>query len=91
MLIQKDLVNKLENKQKELEEVKLQLKKSLKLHTDLINYIKEHSSPQEINIFAEKYKFLYNLYNNEKKNCLILQKEYVNMLSRLNEYVNNGK
>ena len=91
LLIQKDLVNKLENKQKELEDTKIKLKKSLKLHSDFINYIKEHKSPQEINIFAEKYKFLYNLYNNEKRNCLILQKEYVDMLSRLNEYVNNGK
>ncbi len=45
---------------------------------------------QDVNIFAEKYKYLLDLFNSEQEKVKFLQNEYVNLLSGLSNYVNNG-
>ena len=77
MGIQNDLIQKIENKQEEIEKVKKDLKNSIHLNNDFIDMIKNQRG-QDVNIFSAKYKYLLDLYNAEQNNVKFLQNEYNN-------------
>ena len=87
--IQNDLIQKIENKQEEIEKIKKDLKNSIQLNNEFMNMAKNQKG-QDVNIFAEKYKYLLDLFNSEQEKVKFLQNEYVNLLSGLSNYVNNG-
>ncbi len=88
--IQNDLIQKIENKQEEIEKIKKDLKNSIQLNDEFISMAKNQKG-QDVNVFAEKYKYLLNLFNSEQKKVKFLQNEYINLLSGLSNYVNNGE
>ena len=88
--IQNDLIKKIENKEEEIEKIKKDLKNSIQLNQEFINIAKNQKG-QDINIFAEKYKYLLDLYNSEQEKVKFLQKEYMNLINGLSNYVNNGE
>ena len=88
--IQNDLIQKIENKQEEIEKIKNDLKNSIQLNDEFISMLKNQKG-QDVNVFAEKYKYLLDLFNSEQKKVKFLQKEYMNLLSGLSNYVNNGE
>ena len=87
--IQNDLIQKIENKQEEIEKIKKDLKNSIQLNNEFMNMAKNQKG-QDVNIFAEKYKYLLDLFNSEQEKVKILQNEYVTLLNGLSNYVNNG-
>ena len=88
--IQNDLIQKIENKQEEIEKTKKDLKNSIQLNKEFMNMAKNQTG-QDINIFSEKYNYLLDLYNSEQDKVKFLQNEYMNLLNRLSNYVNNGE
>ena len=88
--IQHDLIQKIENKQEEIENIKKNLKDSIQLNNEFMNLAKNQKG-QEVNVFAEKYKYLLDLFKSEQEKVKILQNEYVNLLNGLSNYVNNGE
>ena len=88
--IQNDLIQKIENKQEEIEKVKKDLKNSIQLNNDFMDMVKNQRG-QDVNIFSEKYKYLLDLYNAEQEKVKFLQNEYMNLLNGLSNYVNNGE
>ena len=88
--IQNDLIKKIENKQEEIETIKKDLKDSLQLNKEFMNIAKNQNG-QDVNIFAEKYKYLLNLFNAEQEKVKFWQNEYMNLLNELSNYIKNGK
>jgi len=88
--IQNDLIQKIENKQEEIEKIKNDLKNSIKLNNDFMDMVKNQRG-QDVNIFSEKYKYLLDLYNAEQDKVKFLQNEYINLLNGLSNYVSNGE
>ena len=88
--IQNDLIQKIENKQEEIEKIKKDLKDSIQLNDEFMSMAKNQKG-QDVNVFAEKYKYLLDLFNSEQKKVKFLQNEYMNLLSGLSNYVNNGE
>ena len=88
--IQNDLIQKIENKQEEIEKTKKDLKNSIQLNKEFMNMAKNQTG-QDINIFSEKYNYLLDLYNSEQDKVKFLQNEYMNLLNGLSNYVNNGE
>ena len=87
--IQNDLIQKIENKQEEIEKIKKDLKNSIQLNNEFMNMAKNQKG-QDVNVFAEKYKYLLDLFNSEQEKVKFLQNEYMKLLSGLSNYVNNG-
>ena len=88
--IQNDLIQKIENKQEEIEKTKKDLKNSIQLNKEFMNMAKNQTG-QDVNIFSEKYNYLLDLYNSEQDKVKFLQNEYMNLLNGLSNYVNNGE
>ena len=88
--IQNDLILKIENKEKEIEKIKKDLKNSIQLNKEFMNLAKNQKG-QDVNIFAEKYKYLLDLFNSEQDKVKFLQNEYMSLLNGLSNYVNNGE
>ena len=88
--IQNDLIQKIENKQEEIDKAKKDLKNSIQLNKDFMNMAKNQTG-QDVNIFSEKYNYLLDLYNAEQDKVKFLQNEYMNLLNGLSNYVNNGE
>ena len=88
--IQNDLIQKIEKKEEEIEKIKKDLKNSIQLNQEFLNIAKNQKG-QDVNIFAEKYKYLLDLYNSEQEKVKFLQKEYMNLINGLSNYVNNGE
>ena len=88
--IQNDLIQKIENKQEEIENIKKDLKNSIQLNNEFMDLAKNQKG-QEVNVFAEKYKYLLDLLNSEQEKVKTMQNEYVNLLHGLSNYVNNGE
>ena len=88
--IQNDLIQKIENKQEEIEKTKKDLKNSIQLNKEFMNMAKNQTG-QDVNIFSEKYNYLLDLYNAEQDKVKFLQNEYMNLLNGLSNYVNNGE
>ena len=87
--IQNDLIQKIENKQEEIEKIKKDLKNSIQLNQEFMSMAKNQKG-QDVNIFAEKYKYLLDLFNSEQEKVKFLQNEYMSLLNGLSNYVNNG-
>ena len=87
--IQNKLMKENEIKNNEIQSIKNDLNNSLKLN-DKITSILNNYFPQEMRIFQEKYDYILSLLNAEQDKVNLLQKEYIEMLEGLIEYIDNG-
>ena len=86
MVIQKDLLQKLEMKNIENEKNQETIKELL-----LINKNEEINNEISSNLVSiEKYRYLLNLYSNEQDQLKQLKSDYLHLIQELSNYIENG-
>ena len=88
LVIQNDLLQKLEMKDIENERNQETIKELLLINkNEEINIINDNSSNYVSN---EKYRYLLNLYSNEQDQLKQLKNDYLHLIQNLSNYVENG-